>query len=295
MKNFFKSFFAAGAVLGTALCANAGHDLRINGDFYGGPTRTHIAPGWSASPGGVRFFPGRKPGKQILELIGHRNAPKVAVTDLHQVGVGVLEVEADVSGRGVAALGFEAYDSSRRRLVQSGRQPWQLTDIPAKIKFNFTLNDPAVAFVRITLTAEPGSIARFSDVEAEMKYAPPPAPVAPPPPPAPAPLPPPPAAQALMHNGFYTLETLPSVSVFQATVPAGRDIEFKLSEHPMRRQYWNVVGNYDARICRVEMEHKHKHGRSYLKVELNAMYRGTTNVEFVNPAGKRVIIQFTSL
>lgn len=297
MKKLFRSFLAAGAVLGAALCASAGHELRINGDFYGLPSRTHIAPGWSSSPGGVRFFPGNKPGKQILELVAHRTGGKVAVTDLHQVGVGVLEVEADVSGRGVASLGFEAYDASRRRLVQNGRQSWQLTDIPAKIKFNFTLNDPAVAFVRITLTAEAGSIARFSDVEAEMKYAPPPAPVTPPPPPsAPAPLPPPqPAAQLLMHDGFYALESLPPVSVFQASVPAGRDIDFKLGEHPSRRQYWNVVGNYDARICRVELKHKYKHGMSYLKVELNAMYRGTTNVEFVNPAGKRVIVQFTSL
>ena len=290
MKNLVKSIFAAGAVIGAAFCADAGQDLHINGDFYGPPSRTHIAPGWTSSPGGVRFFPGRKPGKQILELIAHRSSPKVAVTDLHQVAAGVLEVEADVSGRGVASLGFEAYDASRSRLVQNGRQSWQLTDIPAKIKFNFALTDPAIAFVRITLTAEAGSVARFSDVEAEMKYGP--APVAPVPAVAPAPTP---AAQPLMHDGFYTLETLPPVSVFQANVPAGRDIDFKLSEHPSRRQYWNVVGNYDARICRVEMEHKHKHGMSYLKVELNAMYRGTTNVEFVNPAGKRVIVQFTSL
>ena len=42
------------------------------------------------------------------------------------------------------------------------------------------------------------------------------------------------------------------------------------------------------------MKHKRK-GYSYAKIELNAMYRGTTTVEFVNPAGKRVIVYFTSL
>ena len=296
MKNLFKSFFAAGAAVGIAFCADAGQDLHINGNFYGGPTRTHIAPGWTTSPGGVRFFPGSKPGRQILELVSHRRAPKIAVTELHQIGAGVLEVKADVSGRGFASLGFEAYDATRSRMVQNGKQSWQLTDIPARIKFNFPITDPAAAFVRITLTAEPGAIARFADVEAEMKYgpAPAPAPVAPPPP-APAPLPPPPAAQLLTHDGFYALETLPPVAVYQASIPAGRDIDFKLGEHPSRRQYWSVVGNYDARICRIKAEHKHKHGRSYLKVELNAMFRGTTNVEFVNPAGKRLIVQFTSL
>lgn len=297
MNHLSKTIFAACAVAGAVLCARAGQDLPINGDFYGLPSRTHIAPGWQSSPGGVRFYPGRKPGKQILELIAPPNAAKIAVTDLHQVSAGVLEIEADVSGRGVVSLGFEAYDGSRSRMVASGRQSWQLTDIPAKIKFNFPLHDPSVAFVRITLTAEPGTIARFADVEAEMKYGQAPMPpLPPPPPPVPRPVPAPaPAPQTLMHDGFYTLESLPPVSVFRADVPAGRDIDFKLGEHPSRNQYWNLAGGYDPRICRIEMEHKHKHGRSYAKIELKGMYRGKTRVEFVNAAGKRVIVHFTSL
>ena len=99
----------------------------------------------------------------------------------------------------------------------------------------------------------------------------------------------------LVHDGFYQLEGLPPVAVYQASVPAGRDIDFKLGEHPARGQYWTLVGNYDPRICRVEMKHKAKHGRAYAKVELKGLYRGTTRVEFVNPAGKRMIVHFSSL
>ena len=287
MNHLFKSFFAAGAAFVT-LCASAGHDLPINGDFYGAPSRHHIVPGWrTLTPGGARLFPWRN-GKQILELSSRRN-PKVAVSEMHPAGVGILEIDADVSGRGTASLGFEAYDASRRILVQNGKQSWPLSGIESEIKFAFQLTDPRIAFVRITLIAEPGSVVRFRDVDAELKYAPAPVPPPPPAPAAPAAVP---AAQMLMNDGFYAIETLPEVSVFQASVPAGHDIDFKLSEHP--GQYWTQVGGYDARICRIEMKHKFK-GVGYAKIELNAMYRGTTNIEFVNPAGKRVIVQFTSL
>ena len=285
MKHLFKSIFATGAILGAALCAEAAQDLPINGDFRGVPSRHHIVPGWSCSPGGgARLFP-RRHGKQTLELIAAPNVPKIAVSDLQQVAPGVLEVKADVNGRGVVALGFEAFDASRRTVVQSGKQPWQLTDVNARIKFNFPINAPGAAYVRITLTAEPGSVARISDVEAEMHYAPAPAP-------APAPVPPPPPVQMLTHEGFYTLESLPPVSVFQASVPAGRAIAFRLGEH--RGYWWSVAPGYDPRICRIDLNHRHK-GRTYAKIELSGMSRGTTNVEFVNPAGKRVIVRFTSL
>lgn len=293
MKHLFKSIFVTGAVIGAALCAQAGQDLPINGDFYGAPTRHHIVPGWRSTPGGVRLFP-RRGGKQILELIAPPNGPKIAISEQQQIMPGMLSIKADVSGRGVAALGFEAFDASRRTVIQNGKQQFQLSGVRGRYKFSFPVNAPGVAFVRITLTAEAGSIARFSDVDAEMHYAPAPAPVAPAPAPA-VPAPPAlPAPQMLMHEGFYTLESLPPVSVFQASVPAGSDIDFKLSENPAAGQMWTLAGAYDARICRIEMKHKFK-GVGYAKIELNAMYRGTTNIEFVNPAGKRVIVQFTSL
>ena len=290
MNHLFKSFFAAGAAFVT-LCATAGQDLPINGDFYGAPSRHHIVPGWrTLTPGGARLFPWRN-GKQVLELSSRRN-PKVAVSEMHQAGVGLLEIDADVSGRGTVSLGFEAYDASRRVLIQNGKQSWPLSGVESEIKFAFQLTDPRIAFVRITLTAEPGSVARIRDVDAELKYAPAPVPAAPlPPPPAPAAAVP--AAQMLMNDGFYALESLPAVAVFQASVYAGKDIDFKLGEH--HNQMWNIAPGYDARVCRVELERKFKHGMRYLKVELNGMYRGTTNVEFVNTNGKRVIVQFTSL
>ena len=291
MNQLFKTLFATGAVFGAALCAEAGYDLPINGDFRGVPSRHHIVTGWRGSRGGTaRLFP-RRHGKHILELIAAPNAPKVAFSEMCPTGPGVLEVDADVSGRGTASLGFEAFDANRN-LVMSGKQPWQLTDIRAKIKFNFQLNNPAIASVRITLTAEPGSVARFSDVDAEMNYAPPapPVTVAPPAPPAGAT----PAPQALVHDGFYYIDNLPPVAMYQATVPSGDDIEFKLSENINAGQLWSPLAGYDARICRVEIKHKRK-GVDYAKVELKGFMRGTTDVVFVNPAGKRFVVRFTSM
>lgn len=287
MKHLLKSILATGAILGAALGAAAAQELPINGDFRGGPSRHHVVPGWSCSSGGgVRLFPLRH-GKQMLELVAAPNSPKIAVSDLHGVAPGALEVKADVSGRGVVALGFEAFDASRRTVVQSGRQPWRLTDVNSRIKFNFPLNAPGIACVRITLTAEPGSVARFSGVEAEIHYGSAPAP-------APAPLspPPPPPAPMLAHEGFYELDSLPAVAVYRAQIPAGRVIAFRLGEH--RGQWWSVAPGCDPRICRIDLKHRHK-GRSYAKIELGGVYRGTTNVEFVHPSGRRVIVQFTSL
>ena len=294
MKHLSKSIFTVGAAF-VALCAVAGHDLPINGDFYGVPSGKHIVPGWSLnSRRGARLFP-VKHGKQMLELAASPAAPKIAFSELQPAGPSFLEVDAEVSGTGSASLGFEAYDATRTKLLQSGKQPWALTGISTEIKFNFQLTDPNIAFVRILLIAEPGSVARFYDVDAELKYGAAPVPppqVAPVPPPAPVPAPA--ARQTLMHEGFYALESLAPVTEFQVAVPAGRDVDFKLGEHPSRGQYWSLAGSYDARICRIEMKHKRK-GYSYAKIELNAMYRGTTTVEFVNPAGKRVIVHFTSL
>ena len=286
MDRLFKTFFAVGAVVGVSLCAAAGHDLPINGDFRGAPGRRMSIPGWSFPARGVRLIPRHK-GKHTLELFATPGAPNAAASELHPTGPGTLEVKADMNGRGIGSLGFEAYDASRSRIVQSGRQDWRLTDVPARVKFNFRLSDPSIAYVRITLTAEAGSVVNFYDVDAEMHYAP--APV-PPPVPAPAPAV---APQPLAHHGTYHLSTLPPVSVFHTAVYPGRDIEFKLTEH--RGRMWTLASGYDPRVCRVEMEHKFKRGTAYLKVELKAVYRGVTNVEFVNNDGKRVIVQFTAL
>jgi len=285
MNRLFKTIFAVGTIVGASLCAVAAYDLPINGNFR--DAAGHRATGWILPAHGVRFYPQHR-GKHMLELFAAPQAPNIAATDLYPIGPGTLEVKADISGRGVASLGFEAFDASRSRIVQSGRQQWQLNDVPGRIKFNFPLSDPSIAYVRITLTAEPGSVARFTDVEADMHYAPAPMPPAPVPTPVPAP-------QALVHNSFFHLSTLPPVSEFTASVYAGSDIELKLSEHPSRGQVWSHTGAYNPRVCRVEIDHKHRKGQSYAKIELKGLHRGTTRLIFSNPAGKQVIIHFTSM
>lgn len=283
MNRFFTSACVLGAALGAALTAAAGHDLPINGTFLGTPSPRHVAPGWNTGPGGfARLLRAHRRGRHVLELTAAPNAPKLAYSEIRQAYPGMLQVGADVFGRGTASLGFEAFDAARR-LVTSGRQSWQIRDYPAKLKYVFDATDPAISFVRIILTAEAGSVARFYDVEAEISAAP-----------APAPVPPPPAAQYLVNDQFYPLHALQPVTVFQAAIPAGSDIEFKLGEDPGRNRYWSIVPSYDVRVCRVELKHRHK-GHPRASIGLKAYIRGTTNVEFVNTDGRRVIVQFTGL
>ena len=282
MMHLSKSIFAVGAAF-VALCAVAGHGLPINGEFHGSPGNNHRIPGWrTTTAGGIRFFP-LPEGRHMMQLTSRRH-PKVAVSDLHSVTPGVLELGADVSGVGTASLGFEAYDASQRIIVQSGKQSWQLSETNARIKFNFPVTDPNVAFIRITLTAEAGSVARFTDVNAVFKYGS-----------APVPPPPPPVAQPLMDGGFYTLESLPPVAVFQVAVPSGRAISFKLGQVPMAGEHWGICRAYDPNVCRFGLQ-RARVNSPYTRVTLKAVRPGTTTLEFFNRnAGKRVIIHFTAL
>ena len=117
-------------------------------------------------------------------------------------------------------------------------------------------------------------------------------PVPPPPPPVPGA----PVARVLVNDGYYRFRDLPPVSVFHANVPVGSDIEFKLGEDIERGMIWSLAGGYDPRICRVKLEHDRDGVRSFrhdkAEIELKALGRGATRIEFVNANGKRVIVNF---
>ena len=308
----------AAAVCGTISVLTAGPDIHLNGHFRGAPDAAHVAPGWSMTPGGTaRLLPSHRPGKFLLELIAPPQAWMAACSELHTVRGRLLEVDADVSGRGNGSIGFEAFDATRTRILQKKQIPFALRGHAREVKYYFDLTHPEIRYVRIIIAAEAGSVARFGDVDAEFKHTPAPAPLPPPapaplppvppapvPPPAPALVPPPPpppvpgapAARVLINDEFYRLRNLPPVTVFQTNVPVGGKIEFKLGEEIDRGMVWSVVGNYDPMICRVKLEHDRDGVRQFrhdnAEIKLRALGRGATRVEFVNVNGKRVIVNF---
>ena len=330
-----KTKLTASAICGALLLsmtiqAVPDRDLDINGHFRGQAQDYSPAPGWTltADGGNARILPGPKRGKFRLEIIARRDRSQSVVSDLHPVFGNTIEIEADICGRGNAAIGFEAFDSTGRQLVASDRQLCPLNGQEQCFKKYFPVNS-AARHIRIRLTAEAGSAAVFRDVEAEMKHyataapvpgaiAAPPAPApgtiaAPPAPapaavaaPAPAPAPvaaPPAPAQAaqpatmLEHHRYYSWNSLRAVEHFQVQLPVGSEIEFDLQEHRNRNLHWSVV-RYDGRICRIKIDHDRDGGFPFrydkAEFELKAIWRGTTTIELAC-GRKRVFIHFTAL
>ena len=322
-------------VLLAALTAQAlpDHDLHLNGHFRGTPQGYSPAPGWTLTPdgGNARILPGFKPGKFRLEITASPNRAQSVVSDLHQVFGNTIEIKADISGRGYASFGYEAFDQSGQQLIARENQSCTLSGGAAqKFKRYFNVTDQA-RYIRVRLTAERGSVAIFRDVEAEMKMvvaapppapvvaapppapvvaAPPPAPVVAAPPPAPvvaapppaAAVPPPPpepvpAAPMIQHHFRYSWRSLHPVEHFQVQLPVGSEIEFKLEENRRRNLYWSVV-SYDSRICRIKIDHD-RDGVYPFRVdnaefELKALWRGTTTV-VLSCGEKKVVIHFTGI
>ena len=291
-------------------------DLHINGHFRGTPQGYSPAPGWTLTPdgGNARILPGFKPGKFRLEIIASPHRAQSVVSDLHQVFGNTIEIKADISGRGYASFGYEAFDQSGQQLIARENQSCTLSGgTGQKFKRYFNVTDQA-RFIRVRLTAERGSAAIFRDVEAEMKAvvmaAPPPAPVVAAPPPAPvvaapppaAAVPPPPpepvpAAPMLEHHRRYSWSSLRPVEHFQIQLPVGSEIEFKLEEHRRRNLYWSVV-SYDGRICRIKIDHDRDGVYPFrvdnAEIELKALWRGTTMI-VLTCGRKKVIIHFTGI
>lgn len=313
VKNMLNKLLIAAAVCGTVSVLTAGPDIHLNGHFRGAPDAAHIVPGWSVTPGGTaRLLPSHKPGKFLLELIAPPQSWMAACSELHTVRGNMLKIDADVSGRGNGSIGFEAFDAARTQVLEKKQMPFALRGHAREVKFYFNLTHPEIRFVRIIIAAEAGSVARFGDVDAEFKHTPapvpaplpPPAPVpAPLPAPAPAPVPAPAAAPAatltgrvLINDEYYRLRSLGPVTEFQTSVPVGSDIEFKLGEDIDRGMVWSVANSYDPMVCRVKLEHDRdgvwpaRYDKA--EIELKALGRGATRVEFVNGNGKRVIVNF---
>ena len=312
-------------LLSMSVQADLDRDLHLNGHFRGIAQGYSPAQGWTltADGGTARILPTRKPDKFMLEIQAPANRGQSVVSDLHQVYGNMIEIKADISGRGNASIGFEAFDNTGRQLVASNKQTCILSGAEQKFKSYFQVNSPA-SFIRVCLTAEPGSVAVFRDVEAEMKMsavaaqpgvatvaAPAPAPgtVAAPAPapatvaaPAPAPVVAAPAATVpsapmLQHKRLYYWSFLGQVEQFQIQIPVGSEIEFELEENRNRNLYWSVI-SYDARICRIKIDHD-RDGIFPFRIdkaefEIKALWRGTTTIELVC-GNKKVIIYFTAI
>ena len=301
------SLFFCGGLL---LTAAGSDDLHLNGHFRGAPPGAVIAPGWTASAGAAtRLLPDRA-GKAILEVAAPVNAATVVASGLHEARGRLLKLKVEIQGRGTASIGFEAFDSYRNRVIASDRRQFQAGPHFRDAKAAFDLFIPNISYVRIVLVAEPGSVIRFRDVEAEFMNPPatPPPPVAPQPPvvppvtpspiavaPAPAPGTIPPGTLPLVNDRFYSYSSLRDVEVTQVTLPIGSDIEFDLQEHVDRRIYWQLI-SYDPAICRIKLEHDRdgvwpmRYEKSDIKIK--GIAPGYSVVEFA-AGSKRFIVHVT--
>ena len=172
MKNRFAFLVLFGTLSLFTTGVDAGRDLRINGDFRGAAAPGRPALGWTAAGNGeFRTLPGRKSGDFILEISASADGSALAVSEFHPATGNVLELEAELSGSGVGSIGYEGFDATCRKMLAADRRSVRLETARYEVKHRFRLSDPEIRFVRIVLAAEPGSIARFGDVEAEFENA----------------------------------------------------------------------------------------------------------------------------
>lgn len=88
----------------------------------------------------------------------------------------------------------------------------------------------------------------------------------------------------LTDDQSFRFEAVPPV--VQTTLWVGQDIDFELEEKPEQNIFWHV-GNYDASVCRIEIDHE-RGGvlkRAKAEVEIEAIRQGVTTVEFVAGEG----------
>ena len=294
-RNLLKVSLAAMLTALGTMSAVADHDidLPINGDFRGSPSGYSPAPGWTltADGGGARILPTTDRDDFCLELQAVPNREQSVVSDSYQLSGSTLKLELKVSGTGTAMAGYETLDDTRTRVTSANRQAVQLSAYDQKCKWYFQLNVPA-RYIRIRLTAGPGSTARFRDVDADISgpviaaaqpaaapgtiAAPPPAapgtiaapapaavaapaPAAQPAVAAPVPAPataaaPPPGTRLLQNDRYFSYTSLGQDEHYETILPVGSDIDFELGEVPSSGYYWKVI-SYDPSVCRVKLEH----------------------------------------
>ena len=305
---------AASLVSGIQIRADHDVDLPVNGDFRGSPSGYSPAPGWTltADGGQARILPTSDRNDFILELTASQGRSQSVFSDLYALSGNMLKLELKIRGTGNASFGYEVYDASRRTLLGSQGRNVALAGYDQKIKQYFSLPVQS-KFIRIRLTAEPGSAAQFRDVDAEVSIVPQqtapatPGVIAAPAPAAPAPVAAPaqPAAPApapnqtfrvLQNDRFYSYASLAQNEHFEISLPVGSDIEFELGENAGSGRYWRVV-SYDANICRVKIDHDREGFFSFkgdhAEIELKALTPGSTSVALAC-GEKRVTVHFSA-
>lgn len=311
--------FGATALIGaTVAFADNDVDISVNGDFRGTTLGAATAPGWSADtlPGTTRIIQGNDWDEFAIEIAAPAGNAKTVYSDYFPVLGNILKLEVTLRGTGTASVGFAAFDAARQPLVKSGMsQTYQVSAVGGETKNYFTITDPQAKFIRICLTANPGSQVSFGDVDAEYRQgavpaaAPavvPTAVAAPAQPAAPAPAtrvlapaaPVQPAAPVsllpLINDRFYSLKSI-GATEYQVTLPVGSEIDFKLEENADNGQYWSL-STYDAYICRVKMEHDRDGVWPFrydnAEIELKGLTPGTSRIVFNYP-GKTFIVHVT--
>ena len=91
----------------------------------------------------------------------------------------------------------------------------------------------------------------------------------------------------LIDDQAFRFDSVPAA--LQTNLFIGQDIDFDLEEKPGENIYWRVV-KYDPSICRIEIDHD-RGGfwkRPKAEIEIKALRRGTTTIEFAAGTGAAV-------
>ena len=280
--------------------AALGQVLQINGHFLGTPSGYNPVPGWTLSSGGggARILPSHRRGEFVLELTASRHYSQAAFSDIHPITANTITISAVIRGNGKASIGYETFDQNRRRLAGANATYNTFRRREQLVRKDYLVTDPHAKYVRVVLTAQPGTTIQFWNVAAALTAAappPPPPPVIAAPPPVVAAPPPPPAAPAfrpLRHKHSYTWNELGEQEFFQVSLPLGSEISFKLQEFPHRRLFWATAAA-DSRYCQVHVRHEQDGPPPFrvdkAKIKMKSVWRGQTDVVLVCGSKKMVI------
>ena len=283
--------------------AALGQVLQINGHFRGTPSGYNPAPGWTlgSDGGSARILPSFRRGEFVLEMAANRQYPQVAVSDLQPITANTVTITAALRGNGKASIGYETFDANQRRLAGANATYDTHRIREQLVRKDYLITDPHARYVRIVLTAQPGTTIQFREVTASLtNSAPPPPPpvVAAPPPPVAAPAPPPPPAprfRLLKPRHSYAWAGLADEETLMVTIPRGSEISFSLQEFPRRRLVWSATAA-DSRYCHVHVQHEQvgriPHRIDNARIRLKAVWQGQSEVVLVC-GPKKVIIRVT--
>jgi len=296
MTKFMSVLLIAAAIVPAAL----GQVLQINGHFRGTPSGYNPAPGWTlgSDGGSARILPSFRRGEFVLEMAANRQYPQVAVSDLQPITANTVTITAALRGNGKASIGYETFDQNQRRLAGANATYDTHRMREQLVRKDYLITDPHARYVRIVLTAQPGTTIQFREVTASLTNSAPPPVVAPPPPPAAVPAPPPPPAprfRHLKHRHSYAWGGLADEETLLVTLPRGSEISFNLQEFPRRRLFWSTAAA-DSRYCHVHVRHEQvgriPHRVENANIRLKAVWPGQSEVVLVC-GPKKVIIRVT--